>query len=31
MAEVLKILEPIHNWYYIEGRAENNDSLVAPE
>jgi len=23
--EVLKILEPIHNWFYIEGRPENND------
>ena len=24
-AEVLEILEPIHNWFYIEGRPENND------
>src|SRR5215210_9297936 len=24
--EVLEILRPIHNWYYIEGRPENNDS-----
>lgn len=23
--DVLKILEPIHNWHYIEGRPENND------
>lgn len=23
--EVLTILEPIHNWFYIEGRPENND------
>jgi L-galactose dehydrogenase len=23
---VLKILKPIHNWFYIEGRPENNDS-----
>ena len=23
--EVLAILRPIHNWFYIEGRAENND------
>jgi aryl-alcohol dehydrogenase-like predicted oxidoreductase len=23
--EVLEILSPIHNWYYIEGRPENND------
>jgi L-galactose dehydrogenase len=25
LAEVLKILEPIHNWFYTEGRPENND------
>lgn len=25
LKEVLKILEPIHNWFYIEGRPENND------
>jgi aryl-alcohol dehydrogenase-like predicted oxidoreductase len=25
LAEVLDILKPIHNWYYIEGRPENND------
>lgn len=25
MAEVLEILEPIHNWFYIEGRPDNND------
>ena len=25
LAEVQKILEPIHNWFYIEGRPENND------
>ena len=25
LAEVLEILEPIHNWFYIEGRPENND------
>jgi L-galactose dehydrogenase len=23
---VLKILKPIHNWFYIEGRPENNDT-----
>ncbi|MSR57457.1 MAG: hypothetical protein EXS05_07275 [Planctomycetaceae bacterium] len=23
--EVLAILQPIHNWFYIEGRPENND------
>jgi L-galactose dehydrogenase len=27
LAEVLAILKPIHNWFYIEGRAENNDEL----
>ena len=25
MAEVQEILRPIHNWFYVEGRAENND------
>jgi len=25
---VLKILKPIHNWFYIEGRPENNDTPV---
>ena len=25
LADVQKILEPIHNWYYTEGRPENND------
>ena len=25
LSEVLKILEPIHNWFYIEGKPENND------
>jgi len=25
--EVLKILQPIHNWFYVEGRPENNDPL----
>ena len=25
MAQVRKILAPIHNWFYVEGRAENND------
>ena len=24
--EVLDILKPIHNWHYVEGRPENNDS-----
>jgi aryl-alcohol dehydrogenase-like predicted oxidoreductase len=27
LAEVLDILRPIHNWFYIEGRPENNDPL----
>ncbi len=26
LGEVLDILRPIHNWFYIEGRPENNDS-----
>lgn len=30
MKAVLKILEPVHNWYYIEGRPENNDSMAGP-
>jgi L-galactose dehydrogenase len=25
VAEVLEILKPIHNWFYVEGRPENND------
>ncbi len=25
LKEVLEILKPIHNWFYIEGRPENND------
>jgi L-galactose dehydrogenase len=25
MGEVLSILKPIHNWFYVEGRPENND------
>jgi L-galactose dehydrogenase len=25
VAEVLDILRPIHNWFYVEGRSENND------
>lgn len=27
LKEVLAILEPVHNWFYIEGRPENNDPL----
>jgi len=26
LADVQKILQPIHDWYYIEGRPENNDN-----
>jgi L-galactose dehydrogenase len=26
LKEVLEILKPIHDWYYIEGRPENNDA-----
>ena len=28
VADVQKILQPIHNWFYIEGRPENNDEPV---
>lgn len=28
LAEVQAILAPIHNWFYIEGRPENNDAPV---
>ncbi len=27
--EVLDILRPIHNWFYVEGRPENNDTMPA--
>jgi aryl-alcohol dehydrogenase-like predicted oxidoreductase len=27
LADVLKILKPIHNWHHIEGRGENNDGV----
>ena len=29
VSEVQQILAPIHNWFYIEGRPENNDSQPA--
>jgi L-galactose dehydrogenase len=29
-AEVQAILKPIHNWFYIEGRPENNDASPSP-
>lgn len=28
LTEVLEILRPIHNWFYVEGRPENNDAPV---
>jgi L-galactose dehydrogenase len=28
LAETLAILEPIHDWFYIEGRPENNDKPI---
>jgi aryl-alcohol dehydrogenase-like predicted oxidoreductase len=31
MKEVLEILRPIHNWFYVEGRPENNDALASPQ
>ena len=27
LQEVLAILQPIHDWFYVEGRPENNDPL----
>jgi L-galactose dehydrogenase len=27
LADIQTILQPIHNWFYVEGRPENNDSL----
>lgn len=27
LADVQEVLKPIHNWFYIEGRPENNDPL----
>ncbi len=30
LKEVQKILKPIHNWFHIEGRPENNDTPVNP-
>ncbi len=30
LGEVLDILRPIHNWFYIEGRPENNDPPPSP-
>ena len=28
LAEVQAILRPIHNWFYVEGRPENNDQVI---
>ena len=28
--EVLEILQPIHNWFYVEGKPENNDEAPLP-
>jgi L-galactose dehydrogenase len=28
LADVLEILKPIHNWFYLEGRPENNDEKL---
>jgi len=30
LAETLEILQPVHNWFYIEGRPENNDPIADP-
>jgi L-galactose dehydrogenase len=29
LAEVVEILRPVHNWFYVEGRPENNDPMPA--
>lgn len=29
LKDVLEILKPIHNWFYVEGRPENNDTPLA--
>jgi aryl-alcohol dehydrogenase-like predicted oxidoreductase len=29
LAEVLDVLKPIHNWFYVEGRPENNDERAS--
>lgn len=31
LESVLEILQPIHNWFYVEGREENNDPVEAAE
>ena len=31
MSEVQEILQPIHNWFYVEGRPENNDDLTTSQ
>lgn len=30
LSEVLEILRPVHNWFYLEGRPENNDTPTNP-
>jgi L-galactose dehydrogenase len=30
LADVQQILAPVHNWFYIEGREENNDRVETP-
>ena len=30
LGEVLEILKPVHNWFYVEGRPENNDQPWQP-
>ena len=29
LKEVQDILKPVHNWFYVEGRPENNDEPAA--
>ena len=31
LESVLEILQPIHNWFYVEGREENNDPVGSAE
>ena len=28
LSEVLEILRPIHNWFYVEGLSINNDPII---
>ena len=30
LGEIEDMLRPVHNWFYVEGRPENNDPLPTP-